>query len=235
MDSSWLVDPQGYATALNEAANKIAEYQFFRPRNSEGDSPSPLRERAYSADSSAQDSAGFLIIQAHKLGLFSKHPRIETEITEQLGQSYPPSSRRVLGVLVRFLTNPNEFAAGRTYAGDAAIVRKVAGMLGNSEPDTVARRRHAKRGSAQEKLRAALLHHHEYENGSVGKREPIGTRALAKLADCSPSAAKRFFDKQFGGDAEYERQCANGKIIEALKLLAGDVPPSLLSRELVDG
>jgi hypothetical protein len=62
--------------------------------------------------------------------------------------------------------------------------------------------------------------------------EPIGNNKLARQAEVSPSTAKDFFDKEFGGPqrekghAKYKVVCRDaGRLVDSLKTLNGEFSP----------
>jgi hypothetical protein len=94
--------------------------------------------------------------------------------------------------------------------------------------------RSAKRGEGQEKIIAALTAHHQFEHGGCLNLDPIGVSALARKAGVGKATANRFFNVAFndgepGGYAKYQHACGdNEKLLHSLKLLRGEVTPSIL-------
>jgi hypothetical protein len=90
------------------------------------------------------------------------------------------------------------------------------------------------RGSpaGQQKVEAALLTHHRYENGSVLNWEPATIAALAKLAGVSTSTASRWLASIFGADKGegYERYRAACQSELLAGVLTGLAEPLRLAR-----
>ncbi|MSU78423.1 MAG: hypothetical protein EXS16_10050 [Gemmataceae bacterium] len=101
------------------------------------------------------------------------------------------------------------------------------------------RKRSTKKGEARDKLIAALLLHHKYEDDGCLNWQPIGNNDLARSAgNVSPTSAKLFFDKYFGidsgapgkkakktdGHSQYRVLCMRNpnKVLKVLKFLNGD-------------
>jgi hypothetical protein len=79
--------------------------------------------------------------------------------------------------------------------------------------------------AGQQKVVAALLTHHRYENGSVLRWEPAPLAALAKLAGVSTSTASRVLTNIFGADKgegyeRYRAACQGGLLATVLTALA---------------
>jgi hypothetical protein len=64
---------------------------------------------------------------------------------------------------------------------------------------------------AQEKLEAAFVTHHKYENGSIGNSAPLTIGILAGMAETSKSTSKAFFDQWFKGIQPYKADALNGQ------------------------
>ncbi|TWT97182.1 hypothetical protein [Neorhodopirellula pilleata] len=64
-----------------------------------------------------------------------------------------------------------------------------------------------KNESKEELFKSALIHHHQYENGSVLNWEPIGSNQLAIAAKIAPSTASSYFKKWFEEYQGYKRAC----------------------------
>ena len=125
--------------------------------------------------------------------------------------------------------------AGRLQANShsdpAQREQSRAGTQNESRPEPADRKkkRSTGRGEAQEKLRAALIAHHEYRDGSCGNWEPVGNNQLADLAGVANSAAVRFFSTQFHGRNKYVAYCLQQtNLIVALRLLNREVAPHIL-------
>ena len=88
------------------------------------------------------------------------------------------------------------------------------------------------------KLVGALNDHHQRANGQCGRLEPIGCRALARVAGVSPGRTSEFFKEKFAkqkgpGYAHYERMCGDpDRINKALEILNNELTPEILSRRL---
>jgi hypothetical protein len=95
-------------------------------------------------------------------------------------------------------------------------------------------KRSTERGEGRDKIIAALAKHHQYENGSCLNYEPIVGNELARIAEVGKGTVNRFFNRAFnngekGGYAKYKRACRDqGKLVTSLKLLLGEVTPSIL-------
>lgn len=87
--------------------------------------------------------------------------------------------------LISAVASPTPPAAATEQAGE-----KVA-------PTPAKAKRSTKRGEARLKLIAALTKHHKYADGGCLNQEPIGVRALARLADVDPATASAFFNREF--------------------------------------
>jgi len=139
----------------------------------------------------------------------------------------------------RFLAGRNPQAGLPEFDDLLAQVRLELAVLDRAKaeaPEAKAKPVRAKkstvRGEAQEKLRAALLAHHQYENGSCLNTAPIGRNALARLAKVSLGSVTDFFKRNFDGHKAYQRLCAEPSDLGiALKVLAGELTP----RELQQG
>lgn len=95
-------------------------------------------------------------------------------------------------------------------------------------------RKTTSKGGAPKKIIAALIFHHEYYNGSIGKQEPIGANQLASNAKVGAGSVSRFFNKQFAGNQKgvsghesYKAMALNSKekLIASLKALNGEYQP----------
>jgi hypothetical protein len=90
---------------------------------------------------------------------------------------------------------------------------------------TVRPKRSTQPGEADEKLVAALLMHHQYENGSCLSYSPVGCSNLARIAGVSKGSASLFLRRRFGSHAAYQRTCRDKwRLINTLRTLAGDMP-----------
>jgi hypothetical protein len=91
-------------------------------------------------------------------------------------------------------------------------------------------------GEARVKIISALTAHHKYEADSYLNQEPIGVNALAHKAKVGKATVSRFFKTEFsdgkrGGHLMYRRVCQSKEdLLHSLKLLRGEVPPSILYR-----
>jgi hypothetical protein len=87
-------------------------------------------------------------------------------------------------------------------------------------------KRSTAKNEAQSKIVAALLLHHQYDDGGCLNLEPIGVRPLARLARVRESTVSDFFKKRFGGWEIYRVKCRDaGSLAVSLKLLNGDFSP----------
>jgi hypothetical protein len=95
-------------------------------------------------------------------------------------------------------------------------------------------KRSTEQGEGRDKIIPALAKHHQYENGSCLNHEPIVGNELARIAKVGKGTVNRFFNRAFndgekGGYAKYKRACRDqGKLVTSLKLLLGEVTPSIL-------
>jgi len=93
------------------------------------------------------------------------------------------------------------------------------------------------RSSDAELFIAALLVHHQYNNGGCGNYEPVTVRGLAETLNVAPATATRRFNKQFPGSgnekghAVYSRHCLTRNIATVLKHLEN---PAEVSRLLAN-
>jgi hypothetical protein len=91
------------------------------------------------------------------------------------------------------------------------------------------RKRSTERGEGREKLIAALIRHHKYEDGGCLNLEPVGNNELARQAEVDQATASAFFTREFKGHRNYKVVCADaGGLVAALKLLSGEFAPYLL-------
>lgn len=102
------------------------------------------------------------------------------------------------------------------------------------------KKRSTAKGDARSKIISALAKHHKYDNGSCGNFVPIGVRELERLAVVGKATASDFFSAKFnngerGGHAKYQIACRErGKLVDSLKLLLGEFPPSILFPNVSD-
>lgn len=122
------------------------------------------------------------------------------------------------------------------------------GGTGADSSATVQSKRSHGKGDAEAKIRAALLHHHGYDNGLVSNYQPVGVRPLARLAskptlNVSSGSVTNFMNRTFSRDGKseghnaYRGLCIIDKgagLCIALKLLAGEMPPRELRQCLVE-
>lgn len=93
-------------------------------------------------------------------------------------------------------------------------------------PDKPAPKRSTEQNESRTKLIAALTRHHRYADGGCLNLEPIGSNALARAANVSPSTASAFFKRQFKGHANYRALCRDtSSLTAALKLLNDEFAP----------
>jgi hypothetical protein len=99
----------------------------------------------------------------------------------------------------------------------------------SSSERSVKPKRSTEKGEARPKLIAALIAHHQYDNGSCLNTEPIGNNDLARKAGVSDSTASAFFEKEFEGHTKYKATCKkHGMLINALKMLNNEFPVHIL-------
>jgi hypothetical protein len=102
------------------------------------------------------------------------------------------------------------------------------------------KRRNTTPGSAERRIVSALCTYHQYSERSCGKWEPIGSNALAKLAECATGSVSRFWKKQFrtrgrGGTYEdYRAACTRGSLSFRLAVWNGEVPDTGMLELLQD-
>jgi len=100
-----------------------------------------------------------------------------------------------------------------------------------------AKRRGRKKADTDTKtlIIAALNEYHQY---SKGRCEDVGHVGVNKLADqlkLSSGTVSGFFKKEFGGHNKYKIACGNLRnLAYSLKILNGDLPPSILFNALGD-
>jgi hypothetical protein len=92
-------------------------------------------------------------------------------------------------------------------------------------------KRSTEKGEGQSKLIAALTKHHQYADDCCPNTEPIGVRALARLAEVDPSTASVFFNVKFNrgekkGWSVYRVVCRDaGRLVDSLKALNDEFSP----------
>jgi hypothetical protein len=147
-----------------------------------------------------------------------------------------PACRHALQLLAADENAPPEFrlyaraalfAAGATDADLDSLWRAAEWRDPPAAAPMMPHRGRPARGSAagQQKVVAALLAHHRYENGSVINWEPATIAALAKLAGVSASTASRVLASIFGADKgegyeRYRAACQGGLLATVLTALA---------------
>jgi hypothetical protein len=147
-----------------------------------------------------------------------------------------PACRHVLEFLAEDDNAPRDFrlrARAALFAADAtdedleSLFRAAAWRDPPAPAPPRPRRGRPARGSpaGQQKVEAALLAHHRYENGSVLRWEPATIAALAKLAGVSTSTASRWLANIFGADKgegyeRYRAACQGGLLATVLTALA---------------
>lgn len=90
----------------------------------------------------------------------------------------------------------------------------------------VAPKRSTAKNEARLKIVAALLKHHEYDDGSCLNLEPIGNNALARLADVGRGTVSDFISDKFGSRDLYRAKCRDaGSLAISLKMLNNDLSP----------
>ncbi len=94
---------------------------------------------------------------------------------------------------------------------------------------TTKRKKSTSSGDALTKIVSVLTEHHQYAQGSCLNQEPIGVKALARLAKVAPATASGFFLKTFKGHTQYQAACRDkDKLINSLKLLNNEFAPHIL-------
>jgi hypothetical protein len=85
------------------------------------------------------------------------------------------------------------------------------------------------------KIVSFLVTHHQYYNGSCGNFVPVGVRELERKAVVSRGSVSKFFKAQFGSHKKYKLACCDrGKLGHSLRILNGDLTPSILFNRLDD-
>jgi hypothetical protein len=93
-------------------------------------------------------------------------------------------------------------------------------------------------GDAAAKIVGFLLAHHGYHQGKCCIDKFAGVREIARTTKVSPSSVTNFFNKHFDdggkeGHQKYKGACGDRtRLDNALKILAGDVRPSILWKTL---
>jgi len=140
-----------------------------------------------------------------------EYPDEETEVLTIPGNAFAASAKAIEKLLRRAFTTA--ISDSTKHEGNQSKKSK----------------RSTQRGEAKDKLISALTKHHEYTDGSCLNLAPVGNNELARLAEVSISTASKFFNKQFGGHAEYRAICGNiTNLVGALKLLNQEYSPQLL-------
>jgi len=89
------------------------------------------------------------------------------------------------------------------------------------------------KADTSQKCVAGLVLHHRYDRDEELNLEPVKVNAFASTVGVSPAMVSTFFQKKFGGHAKYRMVCKNAVTLEnSLKLLCGDVTPSIFHRNL---
>lgn len=148
--------------------------------------------------------------------------KIEKEIENNLAQRRYALSARVIadeldGIIFRL----------QRHAGRNPLPSDTADETGNE----VRLKKSTSPGEARAKLIGALTAHHGY--GGVGqlKGDPIGVKALARLARVSAGSASAFYKQEFRGLDAYKRVCNDfRRLHSALKALNGEYSPHELFR-----
>jgi hypothetical protein len=154
-----------------------------------------------------------------------------------------PACRHVLEFLAEDDNAPPEFrlrARAALFAADAtdedleSLFRAAAWRDPTAPAPTRPRRGRPARGSpvGWQKVVAALLTHHRYDNGSVLNWEPAPLATLAKHAGVSTSTASRWLANIFGADKGegYERYRAACQSELLAVVLTGLAEPRRLAR-----
>jgi hypothetical protein len=157
-----------------------------------------------------------------------------------------PACRRALEILATDGNAPREFrlrAQAALFAADAddddleSLWRSAAWRDPPAPAPQRPRRGRPARGApvGQQKVVAALLAHHRYENGSVLNWEPANIAALARLAGVSASTASRVLAGIFAADKGegYERYRAACQSELLAGVLTGLAEPLRLARCIV--
>ncbi|MBU4273676.1 MAG: hypothetical protein KKA28_17580 [Planctomycetes bacterium] len=122
-----------------------------------------------------------------------------------------------------------EKAIGAGVVKDALALGAAPRTSDGGEGASVKKKKSTEKGEAQAKIIAALMKHHEYQDGSCLKQEPIGVRELARLATVGKTSVTRFFTKQFKGRTNYRAACRDVEnLVATLKLLNQEYSPYLL-------
>jgi hypothetical protein len=126
----------------------------------------------------------------------------------------PPSQATETGALSTLANSPQVAAISQLSARTTQAKQK----------------RSTERGEARTKIISALTKHHQYANGSVLNREPIGVNELARQAEVAPATSSAFFKEEFKGHDQYRAMCTRNtpELVAALKLLNDEFPPHLL-------
>jgi len=89
--------------------------------------------------------------------------------------------------------------------------------------------------STKDLIVAALNEHHQYSNGRCEDAGHAGVNKLARHLKISPSTVSGFFRTEFDGHDKYKMACGDvGNLANALKILNGELTPSILSNPLGD-
>lgn len=114
---------------------------------------------------------------------------------------------------------------GNQTAGTNVRTSQVSGRRPSKNPTGGKRLSKAPvRGPVQEKLLAALEHHHQHDEGRCQNLEPIGVRELASKVSAYPASADLFFKKHFGGHSAYEKSCFDGTLSAFIEQAKGKSP-----------
>jgi hypothetical protein len=127
----------------------------------------------------------------------------------------------------RFRSQTNENVPAVQIAPAQAPAENKAGRSRSNGPSTS--------GKATDKIRAALMRHHKYEDGYCGNDEPIGVKALATLVQVAPSTVSDYFkNSAFDGHSKYKQACVKGTLGEILRIESGELQGKRLVK-YIDG
>ena len=121
-------------------------------------------------------------------------------------------------------------AKGKDPANDEVPIGEVTKPGDEARPQ-VRPKKSTSKGDAQDKLIAALSHHHKYEANETNlpciHLDPVGNNELARLAGVDKATASTFFKKAFKGYSKYRQICRDGaRLAYYLKSLRGEVYPA---------